>query len=291
MSDNRKQPILKSTKTQMKRIVRVGLLGLLASGLSCTDKTPKEAATPEVTSSTARPGEYSERATAAGAALLHGASAADFAAAVVNATQKLNQQPNYAWTTSTKEADGSAGRLGRIEGKAEKDGVTSLSFTVGGIVPVEVCLKGEKGAAKAMSGWQTFDEIAQEGGTPATIVRILRSYQTPAVESAGLAVKVKELKAAGGVIAGELSEDAVIEQLLAGSRKREGQAPPQTTDAKGVIKFWIKDGALTKYELQVQGKVTAGDRQSDINRTTTVEIKGVGSTKLEVPAAAKEKLG
>lgn len=275
----------------MKRILMVGMMGLLASGLSCTEKKPNEAATPGDTSSTARPVEHSERGTAAGAELPHGASAADFATAVVNATKEVNQKPNYAWTTSTKEADGSAGKLGTIEGKAEKDGVTSLNFTVGGIIPVEVCMKGEKGAAKAMTGWQTFDEIAQEGGTPASIVRYLRSYQPPASEAAGLAAKVKELKAADGVIAGELSEDAVVEQLLVGSRKREGQAPPQTTGVKGRIKFWIKDGALTRYELQVQGKVTVGDRQSDINRTTTVEIKDVGSTKLEVPAAAKEKLG
>ena len=254
----------------MKRIVMVGLIGLVASMLSCTDKTPKQAA-PGATSSTA--------------------AVADPVAAVATATKQLNEKPNYTWTTSTKEADGSAGKLGTIEGKAEKDGVTSLNFTVGGIIPVEVCMKGEKGAAKAMSGWQTFDEIAQEGGTPATIVRYLRSYQTPAAESAGLAGKVKEFKGAGGAITGELNEDAVIEQLLVGTRKREGQEPPQTTDAKGVIKFWIKDGALTKYELNVQGKVTAGDRQSDINRTTTVEIKDVGATKLEVPAAAKEKLG
>jgi hypothetical protein len=56
------------------------------------------------------------------------------------------------------------------------------------------------------------------------------------------------------------------------------------------MKFWIQDGALTKYEVNIQGKVTAGDRESDVNRTTTVEIKDVGSTKLEVPADAKQKM-
>ena len=56
------------------------------------------------------------------------------------------------------------------------------------------------------------------------------------------------------------------------------------------MKFWIKDGTLTKYEFNVQGKVTAGDRDTDVNRTTTVEIKDAGTTKLEVPAEAKEKL-
>jgi len=40
----------------------------------------------------------------------------------------------------------------------------------------------------------------------------------------------------------------------------------------------------------VQGKVTAGDREMDINRTMTTEIKDVGSTKLEIPADANAKM-
>ena len=79
-------------------------------------------------------------------------------------------------------------------------------------------------------------------------------------------------------------------RLLFGTRQREGQEPPKTSDAKGTVKFWIKDGALAKYEIKVQGKVAAGERQNEINRTTTVELKEVGTTKLEVPAEAKQKM-
>ena len=219
----------------------------------------------------------------------HLSSAADSKEKVNNAAKQLGDKANYSWTTSTKEADGSAGRLGAIEGKAEKGGVTCLNFSVGDL-PVEVCMKGDKGAAKAFEGWQTFDEVAQPGGAPAAIVRFLRSYKAPVAESTSLAGKVTELKEADGAISGELKEDAVKELLLFGSRRREGQEPPKTTDAKGSVKFWIKDGALTKFEIKVQGKVTAGDRENDINRTTTVEIKDVGTTKIAVPDEAKQKL-
>src|SRR6185436_20576754 len=99
-----------------------------------------------------------------------------------------------------------------------------------------------------------------------------------------------ELKEEDGVIAGDLRDEAVKELLLFGTRRREGQEPPKTTDAKGSVKFWIKDGALTKLEIKVQGKVTAGERELDINRTTTTEIKEVGTTKIEVPDEAKQKL-
>ncbi|MEI2725932.1 MAG: hypothetical protein V9H26_21175 [Verrucomicrobiota bacterium] len=151
-------------------------------------------------------------------------------------------------------------------------------------------MKGEKGAAKAMEGWQTFDEIAQAGGTAAAVVRYLRSYKTPMTEAANLAGKVKEFTETDGAIAGELNDEAVKELLLLGSRQREGQPAPKTTDAKGAVKFWIKAGALTKFEIKVSGKVTAGERELNLNRTTTVELKDVGTTKLEMPDEAKAKL-
>ena len=65
---------------------------------------------------------------------------------LTQAAKQLAAKPNYSWTTSTKEADGSSGRLGDITGKTEKEGVTFLSFSPGGVA-VEVYMKGDKGAA------------------------------------------------------------------------------------------------------------------------------------------------
>jgi hypothetical protein len=235
----------------MKRVLVIGIIGLLAQTLTAADPTPKEK--------------------------------------VANATKQLGEKPNYSWTTTTKEADGSSGRSGPIAGKADKGGLTFLSFSISGI-PVEVYMKGEKGAAKALEGWQTFDEIAETSGTAAAVVRFLRSYKAPDVESADLSDKVKEVKEADGTLSGELNEEAVKELLIRGARRREGQEVPKVADPKGSVKFWIQDGLLTKYEINVQGKITAGDRDSEVNRTTTVEIKDAGATKLEVPAEAKQKM-
>ncbi|MSU59341.1 MAG: hypothetical protein EXS35_14420 [Pedosphaera sp.] len=235
----------------MKQIVMLGLVGMMAGALYAAESSPKEK--------------------------------------VTTATKQVGDKDNYSWTTSTKEADGSPGKLGPIEGKAEKGGVTFLGFSISGL-PVEVCMKGEKGAAKALEGWQTFDEIAATGGTADAVIRYLRTYQTPVAESARLIGKATDLKEADGAISGELKEEVVKEMLLFGTRRREGQDAPKMTDPKGTIKFWIKDGALTKYEIKVQGKVAAGERETEINRTTTVEIKDVGTTKLEVSDEAKQKL-
>src|SRR5437764_12891554 len=98
---------------------------------------------------------------------------------LAKATKQLAEKANYSWNTTNREADGSSGRLGPIEGKAEKGGLTYLSFSVSD-VPVEVYLDGQKGAAKGLEGWQSFDEIAQTSGTAAAVVRYLRSYKAPA---------------------------------------------------------------------------------------------------------------
>ena len=208
---------------------------------------------------------------------------------VAAAAKQLGDKANYSWVTANKEADGSPGRLPTLEGKTEKSGVVCLGFTVSD-VPILVFMKGQKGAARAQEGWQTFDDIAQTSGTADAIVRFLRAYKTPAVQCAELVGKAKELKEAEGALAGDLKEEAVQEMLLMGRRPREGQEPPKTTGAKGSVKFWVAAGALTKYEINVQGKVTAGDREMDINRTMTTEIKEVGSSKVEVPTEAKARM-
>ena len=208
---------------------------------------------------------------------------------IVSATRQLGDQPNYSWTTTTKEGDGSPGRVGPIAGKAEKGGPTYLTFEIGG-VPVEVYMNGQKGAAKALEGWQTFDEIAQTSGTAAAVVRYLRIYKAPGSESVALSGKVEDVKEAEGVFSADLKEQAAKELLERGARRREGQDPPKVENSKGSVKFWIHNGALTKYEVNIRGKVTAGDRETDVDRTTTIEIKDAGATKLDVPAEAKQKM-
>ena len=56
------------------------------------------------------------------------------------------------------------------------------------------------------------------------------------------------------------------------------------------MRFWLKDGALAKYEFNLQGSISFNGNDFDVNRTTTVEIKDVGSTKITVPDEAKKKL-
>ncbi len=210
----------------------------------------------------------------------------DAKAEVKAAAKKVGS--NYSWTSTPKMEGGGGGgnfRPGPTDGQTA-DGVIHLKSTFGDRT-MESVAKGEKVAFKGEDGWETADDQSQGPGQ--FIARRMKTYKAPAIEAADLADKAKSLKNADGVISGDLTEEGAKELLSFGRRPNADR--PAAKDAKGSVKFWVKDGALTKYEYNVQGKVTGrDDAEVSVNRTTTVEIKDVGNTKLTLSDEAKKKL-
>ena len=210
---------------------------------------------------------------------------------VTAAAAALGNQSSYSWH-ATVTAPGGGRFNGPTDGKTEKAGATWLSMTRGDNT-TEAVLQGDKGAVKMSdSDWQSLAELAKDDGNGGFnrnmfIARALQSYETPAVQVTNLVAKTKELKQADTAITGDLTEDGAKGLLTFG---RPGGGGPTVSNAKGSVKFWIKDGALTKYEFSVTGTVSWNGNDRDVDRTTTVEIKDVGTTKIEVPEAAKQKL-
>jgi hypothetical protein len=207
---------------------------------------------------------------------------------VTAAAKKLADKDNYAWKQTTENAGGGGFGGGTAEGRTEKDGHLWLSMTMRDNT-VEAVKKGDKGAIKTADGWQSLSEAASGDPGPATFMaRRLQSLKAPAAQAEELADKVKELKKDGDVYSGELTEAGAKSQLMFGGRS--GANGPDVSGAKGSVKFWIKDGLLSKYEVKVQGKVSFNGNDRDVDRTTTLEIKDIGSTKVQVPDDAKKKL-
>ena len=206
---------------------------------------------------------------------------------VKTAAKALADKDNYSWSLTSKSETGDQGQRMSTVGKTEKSGLTQLTVTFGDR-EVEVALKAGKVAVKQDSDWKTPDEMDER---PAAMVRRYQTYKLPAAEVETLLEKAKELKAgAEGLYSGDLTDQGV-KDLLTRFRRPNTQAP-DPKDVKGWLKFWVKDGALTKYEYNTQGKVTFGQDQQEreVNRTTTIEIKDVGTTKLTVPDEAKKKV-
>jgi hypothetical protein len=116
------------------------------------------------------------------------------------------------------------------------------------------------------------------------------AMRPPADQLATLVAQIKEAKVADGAIVAALSAEQAALMLTFGGRG--GQTPPAPKNASGTAKFWLKDGAVVKYQIQVKGTVAGRDGQErEVDRTTTVEFKDVGSTKIDLPDEAKQKLG
>lgn len=217
---------------------------------------------------------------------------------VADAARKLADAQNYSWTSKTERAGGGGGGGfggGPVEGKTQKGGPTHLSMQMRDNT-LEAVKQGDKGAVKTQEGWQSFEEVQQaaEGQGPGRgfIVMRVRNIKAPAEEAQDLASKAKELKKSGDAYESELTEEGAKE-LMTFRGGRGGNAnftPPEPTGAKGSVKFWVKDGQLAKYEYRVQGSISFQGQDREIDRTTTVEVKDVGSTKVEVPAEAKAKM-
>jgi hypothetical protein len=210
------------------------------------------------------------------------------------AAKKLADAGNYSWKATIDLGPNSQFTPGPTEGKTEKDGFTWLSVTFNDNT-TEGVSKGGKVAVKSEGAWQTAEEAGEGGGggfnAGGFMARRMQNLKVPAAEVEDLASKAKEIKKDGDVYSGDLTEDGAKALLTMGFRRPGNGKAPEATNAKGSVKFWVKDGAITKYESKVSGKRPNRDGDIvDVQRTTTVEIKDVGTTKIEVPDAAKKKL-
>ncbi len=206
------------------------------------------------------------------------------------AAKKLADAPNYSWVAKT-EIEGGQFTPAPVNGKAEKGGFAVLTTEREGNVTTAV-QKDTKGVLKTDEGWKTADELSQGGGGGGggrgmRGLGLLRGRR-PDAELASLPDKVKELKAVDGAISGDLTEEGVKELMTFG-RGRGAQAPAPK-NAKGSVKVWLKDGAVAKIEVKSSATMNFQGEDRDFASTRTIEIKDIGTTKVEVPEEARKKL-
>jgi hypothetical protein len=126
------------------------------------------------------------------------------------------------------------------------------------------------------------------GGFAAMMARVMLQAKTPTAELADMVDKIKDLKSTKpGIFVGNLPEDVVKPMLSFGPGPGGG---PQIKDAKGSAKFWVKDGVLSKYEIEAGGTMNMFGEEREMTRVVTIEIKDAGQTKIEIPAEAEKKL-
>ena len=205
---------------------------------------------------------------------------------ITNAVKKLADQTGYSWRTTIVVPDDAPFKPGPTDGKTEKNGFTWVSMSMFDN-KMEALIKGTRGAIKQDSDWKVLEDFDKEEGFARMPALIVRNLKTPTVEATDLVAGAKELKKDSDIISGDLTEEGA--KKMQTFRGPDGQGPG-ITEATGSVKFWIKDGILTKYEFKLKGKINFGGNEFPNERTTTVELKDVSSTKVEVPEAARKKL-
>jgi hypothetical protein len=207
---------------------------------------------------------------------------------VAKAAQTLAGQANYSWRTTVEVPEDAPFRPGPTEGKTQKDGVTYVTMSFGEFT-THAAIQGEKAAVTNPNGdWQSVAALENEEGPGRLLALFVRNILTPAEQAAELVSHVKDLKKDGDTYSGELTEEGA--KTLMRFRRRGGDGGPAILSAKASVKFWLKDGALQKFEHQVEGSMDFNGNTFDVKRTTTTVIKDVGTTKIELPEGAKKLL-
>lgn len=198
---------------------------------------------------------------------------------VIAAAKKLGEKPNYAWKTTVVVPESAQFKPGPSEGKTGKEGITYFSVSFGDNT-TRIYLKGDKAVANVDGAWQTLAEMEGDEGPGRFLSFMIRNFKTPVAQAEELAGTAKELKKDGDVYASEMTDEGAKAQFRWGN----------VTSPKGSVKFWLKDGQLTKLQFKLTGKVDFNGNEMDIDRDTKVEVKDIGTTKVEVPEAAMKKL-
>ncbi len=210
---------------------------------------------------------------------------------VINAAKQLAGKSDYSWEATSTNINGNGFRFGPTEGKTENGGYTWCSMTMNDNT-TEIVMQGGKAAVKTPdNGWQSQAEATEGSDQPGPamfLARLLQNFKAPPAQAEDLAAKAKGIKIEGDVYAGDLTESGAKALLTWGHPNDDNG--PTVSNAKGSVKFWLKDGVLAKYEFNLQGSISFNGNDFDINRTTMVQIKDVGSTKITVPDEAKKKL-
>jgi len=215
--------------------------------------------------------------------------AADAKEEVSAAIKKLADKNNYSWTSESR-SEGGQGRFGSFNSTGKKDGDIVVIASEAGGNTFEVARKGEKVAIKRDGSWQNPEDFG--GGEQGR--GFGRAFaQDPVAQAEETLKEVKSLKKEGDAYVGQLT-DAGIAALASPFRRGQNAQGPQVSNGSGSVKFWIKDGVLSKMESNVKGRLTfTRDGQSqerDIDTTRSVEFKNVGTTKVELPQEARDKI-
>jgi hypothetical protein len=244
---------------------------------------------------------------------------------LVMVAMRLSDVPNYSWTTSVVDD----ARTYEISGQTSKAGYTRVRTPVPNAIrrrlarsvtdsQIEAIFRGNvRCVIETDDGWKTVDELPRPDVTGPDVVlppppnthlinkpppprrdeievaaysNLQMAISHPHEELGVIVTSHGDLEINGDVIAGKLN-DLGAQLLLV----HDGQTEIEPRSATGTFKLWVSAGMVTRYQLVLDGVLAVttavGVREVRVHQTSDTSIRGVGTTRVEVPEQAKRKLG
>ncbi|MCX6951084.1 MAG: hypothetical protein NTV51_02690 [Verrucomicrobia bacterium] len=128
------------------------------------------------------------------------------------------------------------------------------------------------------------------GGEPPAYSNLQLNLSRPHDEIGIIVGSHTEIHPDGDLVAGTLSETGAKLLLV-----HPGQNELTPLRASGTFRLWVRDGALVKYELKLDGTLAVetpnARREVEVHQRSSTEIRAVGTTRFEIPEEARKKLG
>lgn len=203
-------------------------------------------------------------------------------AAVRAAFARLNEASSHAFALTTTGNS----FVKKLVGKTERSGwafctQTSTNGTF------DFVFKGRAGVIKTSGGWETFEDMTNpnrasrglRGGPMRTELMLLKDVKLPATVCLELLDKVDAFRRDGDSYRGEFKREALVGMV------KGAEGDPNTT-SKATVRVWLLGDKPSK--LEVVRNITTLGKTSEFG--TTIAFSDVGSTKVEIPKEAKERL-
>lgn len=239
---------------------------------------------------------------------------------VIVAAMRLSEEPGYRWVTTIVDD----ARTYEIRGQTIKGGYTHVKMPMVNKVrrrlgrsatdtDIEAFFKGNvRCVFETEEGWKTVDELPPPveppsieppptlgvlGGIPPprpkpkneqSYSNLQRSISHPHEDLGVIVTSHTDLRFEDGAVTGSLN--TLGAQLLL---VHDGQDEISPLDATGTFKLWIRNGVVTRYQLQLDGVLAVGSglrKRVRVRQTSDTVLDDIGSTKFEVPVEARRKL-
>jgi hypothetical protein len=142
------------------------------------------------------------------------------------------------------------------------------------------------GIAKVMGSGPKVDVEREERGYS----NLQLGISLPHEELGVIVTSGTDLRVEGDTLTGTLTELGA--QLLL---VRDGQSSITPLRGSGSFTLWLRGGIVSRYQVKLEGvlaiKTAAGVKQVEVRQSASTILKNVGTTILDVPVEAKQKLG